>query len=310
MLHGRKPADEYRLPSLHTAGEKGGGYIVIIAHNGTCTMHCNLATDIRIARETGYQGIEIIGSKLYRHLNEGHTIESVRERLAGFPVVALGFVPDIERQAPEEYEALLQECERMCSAAEQLDCDTVQILTGPLGPGLGDFDGYMGLTGKEWKEVRDLTAKNLKVLADIGKKHKVRFYLESLSWAPIHTLDQTLELIDAAGKDNVGLVVDFWHMWTSGVRPEDLAKVDKNLIYGAHYCDSLPVPAGMETISHDLRHIWSGGGQIPLKEWVDAVCSTGYDGWWACELFSPKHWELDPWEVAGLLRRQLEILLV
>ena len=282
----------------------------MIAHNGTCTMHCNLATDIRIAVVTGYKGIEIVGSKLYRYLDEGHTIESVLERLAGFPVGALGFVPDIERQEPEEYDALLEECEKMCSVAEHLDCDTVQILTGPIGPGLGDFDGYMGLIDKPWKETRDLTTRNLKALADVGRKHNVGFCLEPLSWAPLHTLEQTLELIDVTGKDNVGLVVDFWHMWTSGVKPEDVAKVDKNLIYGVHYCDSLAVPADMETISHDLRHVWSGGGHIPLKEWVDAVLSTGYDGWWSCELFSPKHWELDPWKVAGLLRKQLEFLLV
>ena len=32
--------------------------------NGTVTMHCNLLTDVKIARETGYDGIEIIGKKL------------------------------------------------------------------------------------------------------------------------------------------------------------------------------------------------------------------------------------------------------
>lgn len=282
---------------------------MLIAHNGTCTMHCNLVTDIEIAKEAGYEGIEIIGSKLYRYLEQGFSVENVLAELDGFAVVALGFVQDIERQEPDEYKALLEECEKMCSIAEQLNCNTVQLLTGPIGPGLGDFDGYMGLTGKDWPEVRDLTAKNLKVLADIAQKHKVRFYLEPLSWTPLHTLAQTLELIDVTGKDNVGLVVDFWHMWTSGVTPDEVAKLDKGLIYGAHYCDSLPVPKDMEVISHDLRHVWSGGGQIPMKEWIDAVRATGYDGWWACELFSPKHWEMDPWHVARLLREQLEMLL-
>lgn len=283
---------------------------MIIAHNGTCTMHCNLVTDIAIAKETGYDGVEITGSKLYRYLEQGFTTKDLLTELDGMPVVALGYVQDIERQAPDEYKALLEETKLMCSRAEALGCNTVQLLTGPIGPGLGDFDGYMGLTGKPWKEVRDLTSKNLKVLADIAAEHGVKYYLEPLTWAPLHTLAQTLELIDVTEKDNVGVVIDFWHMWTSGVTPDDVAKLDKKIIYGAHYCDSLPVPKDMKIISHDLRHVWSGGGSVPLKEWVDAVIATGYDDWWSCELFSPKHWELDPWRTAGLLREQLQLLLV
>lgn len=281
---------------------------MIIAHNGTCTMHCNLLTDIRIARETGYEGIEIIGSKLYRYLDNGFSLKSIRAHLKDMPVVAIGYVQDIERQEPAGYKDLLEECKKMCSIAEQLNCTTVQLLTGPIGPGLGNIGGYMGLTGRPWQEVRDLTAKNLKVLADIGTKHKIRFYLEPLTWAPLHTLKQTLELIDVTERDNVGLLVDFWHLWTSGTKPEDISRLDKNLIYGVHYCDSLPVPDG--PILHNLRHVWSGGGHIPLKEWVDAVLATGFDGWWSCELFSPKHWELDPWETARLLREQLRYLMV
>lgn len=279
---------------------------MIIAHNGTCTMHCNLLTDIRIARETGYDGIEIRGAKLYRYLDQGYSIEGALKVLDGFPVVAIGYVQDIERQEPEEYESLLRECERMCSLAKQLGAPMVQLLTGPMGPGIGEEDGYQGLTGRPWPELRDLTAKNLKVLADIGGKYGLEFYLEPLSWTPLHTLEQALELLDKTGRDNVKLLIDFWHHWTSGTTPEDIAKLDKDLIAGVHFCDSLPVK---NKVTHGLREIWTGAGHIPLQDWVDAVLSTGFDGWWSCELFSPVHWELDPAETARLLKNTLHYLL-
>ena len=57
------------------------------------------------------------------------------------------------------------------------------------------------------------------------------------------------------------------------------------------------------------RAVWTGGGNVPLKAYVDAVLSTGFDGWWSGELFSPKHWELDPWETAGLLKNTIRYLL-
>jgi sugar phosphate isomerase/epimerase len=283
---------------------------MLIAHNGTCTMYCNLLTDIRIARETGYDGIEIIGSKLKRYLDQGYTVEDLLPHLRGLQPVSLGYVQDIERQEPDEYQALLRECEEMCGLAQSLGIPQVQILTGPIGPGVGEFGGYQGLMGRDWPEVRDLTARNLAVISQIGRQHGVSFYLEMLSWTPVHTLKHGCEVIDCAGADNVGVVIDFWHLWTSGITPDEVARLDKRYIAGVHFCDSLPAPPGSTVVSHDLRHVWTGSGHIPLKEWVDAVVATGYDGWWACELFSPKHWELDPWQTARRLRELLEYTLI
>ena len=73
-----------------------------------------------------------------------------------------------------------------------------------------------------------------------------------------------------------------------------------------HICDSLPVK---EKITQELRNVWTGAGVIPLQEWVDAVKATGYDGWWSCELFSFKHYELVPWETARNIKALMEYLI-
>ena len=157
-----------------------------------------------------------------------------------------------------------------------------------------------------WPKLREITAGNLSAISAIGKKYNVSFYLEALSWAPISTLGQMCELVEAAECDNIGILIDFWHCFTSGTTPEDIAGLDRRLIKGVHVCDSV---AG-DGSGHVDRDIWTGAGVIPQKQWVDAVRSTGYDGWMSCELFSAKHWELDPWQTAGLLRQQLEYLLI
>jgi hypothetical protein len=56
--------------------------------------------------------------------------------------------------------------------------------------------------------------------------------------------------------------------------------------------------------------VWTGGGRIPLKEWVDAVQATGFDGIWRCELLSPKYWQLNPWNTARDLKTFLQYMLV
>jgi len=269
-------------------------------------MHCNLMTDIRIAKETEYQGIEINGSKLRRYLAQGYPIETVKKALDGLAPVGLTYIQDIEREAPDEYGALMKECEEVCDWAEKLGGPMVQLLTGPLDPG----GRYKGPGELSWPERRKLTARNLAALCEIGRKHRVKFFLEALTWTPLNKLPEVLEVIDAAEQDNLGLVVDFWHLWDSGATAEDIAKLDKNIIFYVHFCDSLERCGERGTFAQKGRDVWTGGGRIPLKEWVDAVRATGYEGPWSCELLSPKYWELDPWKTARDLKQSLEYLLI
>ena len=245
-----------------------------IALHNLATKYTNLLTSIRIARETGYAGIEIGVDKLQRYLDQGYTIASLRALLAEVPPIGLSYVQDIERQTPEEYEALLAECEARCTLAEQIGCPMVQLLTGPLDP----HGSYQGLRGRPWDEMRRLTAKNLTALAKIGKAHNVRFYLEAITFTPLNRLTQQLELLEETACENVGLVLDFFHLWNSGTDPEQIARIDKKHIFCIDFCDSLDAFGERGDSSQRGRNVWPGGGRIPLKAWVDAVRAMGFDG--------------------------------
>src|SRR5436309_9316182 len=116
---------------------------MLIGLHNLAAKHANLLTSIRIARETGYAGIEIGGDKLMRYLAQGFTIDSLRPLLADTPPIGLSYVQDIERQEPNEYEALLGECKAACTLAERIGCPMVQLLTGPLDPA-GPYKGLGG----------------------------------------------------------------------------------------------------------------------------------------------------------------------
>jgi sugar phosphate isomerase/epimerase len=279
---------------------------MLIGLHNLAAKHANLLTSLRIARDTGYAGVEIGADKLRRYLAQGFTVESLRPHLQQTPPIGLSYVQDIERQEPREYESLRNECEAICAMAEQLGCPMVQLLTGPLDPN----GPYRGLAGRAWPEMCRLTANNLRALSEIGKAHGVRFYLEALAFTPLHRLDQQLELLAETACAEVGLVLDFYHLWGGGTRPDEIARVNKDLIFCVDFCDSADSFGGCGDPLQRGRDVWTGGGRIPLKEWVDAVRATGFDGVWRCELLSPRYWELDPWQTARDLKSFLEYLLI
>ena len=127
--------------------------------------------------------------------------------------------------------------------------------------------------------------------------------------ADVAALDQQLELLEETACNNVGLVIDFYHLWGSGTRPDEIARLNKDVICCVDFCDSLDEFGKGDDFRQRGRDVWTGGGRIPLKDWVDAVRATGFDGIWRCELLSPTYWELDPWQTARDLRRFLEYLM-
>jgi len=84
-----------------------------ISMNVTTTMHSNLYNDIKIAKEAGYQGIELQHQKYYRYLDLGLPLEGIKDWLNGIEVSAIGALWDIERQGSGKVEFLC-EVERMC----------------------------------------------------------------------------------------------------------------------------------------------------------------------------------------------------
>ena len=270
---------------------------MIFALHGVSTMHCNLITDIRIAFETNHEALEIEVGKLLRYLDQGFKAEELIPifEANGIRPVMINSVRDIDRVDGSERDQLLAEVERLCVAAAIIQCPTIQIVA------------FCRLEGRPWKEILKLTARNVADIADIGKQHGVRFQFEPIAWAPIHSLSQSLHVIEEAGRDNVAMVIDFWHLYAGGeTTPDEVAKLDSAMIYSVHFCDGVAHKAGTPWNEAELRGFLPGDGEIPIEEWVGAVHSTGFDGIWSCELVSPRHWEWDPWEIARECNHRLE----
>ena len=248
------------------------------------TMHCNVLTEIRLASETGHDGLEIIAAKLVRYLDQGLQAEDLTPIFTKYGVrpICINPLAHIERNEESARKQLMTEAERLSTAAQAIKCPTIQLLPS------------CALEGRPWKDVLALTARNVAEIADIGRQYVIRFQIEPVAWAPIHSLSQTLELIQKSGRDNVGLLIDFWHLWAGEeTSPDEVVKLNPSIIYGVHFCDGKRIPKDRPWTEGEVRGYLPGDGDVPIKDWTTAVKATGYDGSWSPELFSPRHWEWD-----------------
>lgn len=275
----------------------------------------SLAIDIEIARTVGFDGLETSGSKIAAFLDAGHDEQALRDQLSGLFLPGIGFLIDLERQGEGRRE-VLREAEALCVLASAAGAKGIEAITGPLDIRVFEADAitrypslYRGLIDLPTAEQSERTASNLQAVADIAASHGLIVYLEALSWTPLNSMDAQLRVIDLCKRDNVRVVVDFWHSYTSGDTPERIARLDKELIYGVHLCDSLPYSGGIPN-EPELRDVPTGKGVIDLQSWVDAVKATGYKGWWSCELFCKRQHQENSFEVARELKTLMERLIL
>jgi sugar phosphate isomerase/epimerase len=128
--------------------------VLLGLHTGSI-LYTNVLTDVRVAREAGYDAIEIVIPKLVRYLDAGYGPDDLLAALGPLRPAMINSFLHIERQEPEFRRALLAECERLCAVAQSLGCRALQVIA------------LNALRGMPWPEMRLCLARSLAELADI-----------------------------------------------------------------------------------------------------------------------------------------------
>lgn len=132
----------------------------------------------------------------------------------------------------------------------------------------------------------------------------------------IYTLEGTMELIEKIGTGNVGLLLDAWHLYTSGGNVEDIAKLTADDVIVVHVNDA-PQGIPLDQQVDNVRALPLETGVIDLAGFMEQLKRIGFDGPVMPEPFSQRVEDLaasDPvaaaretarsmdalWELAGL----------
>lgn len=140
------------------------------------------------------------------------------------------------------------------------------------------------------------TGRRLREIAGALGSHGLRLGLEYVgtkrNWTAkrhsfVHTMAGTLELIEEIGLDNVGVVLDSWHWWTSRETGGDIRKLSAADVVSVDLNDA---PAGLARDEQydNRRELPLATGVIGLAEFLEALVAIGYDGPVRAEPFSRK----------------------
>lgn len=156
----------------------------------------------------------------------------------------------------------------------------------------------------------DRWAAKLAELAAQANGVGTRLGLEFFPWSNIKTLHDGLRLVEAAGNDAAGVVIDVWHIERAHTPVADLASVPLHRIIGVELSDADRPIVG--TLFEDTVHRrrYCGEGSFDLPGMITALRAAGWTGPWGVEILSAEHRSLPVRNALGRAansaRRQLE----
>ncbi len=264
--------------------------IALAARTGFGGLDFNIAEAAQLADEIGTQGVKALFEEA-----------GIRFGAWGLPV----------RWQSDDWEADLAQLPSYAALAAALGADRTSTWCPPSSDQRA-FDQNFN-----WHVAR------FQPIAAALAEHGIRFGIEFIGpqtlrpphkHAFIYDMGGMLELAAALGTGNVGLLLDAWHLYTSGGAVSDLDKISNADIVNVHVNDA-PLDLRMHEYIDNDRRLPLETGVLPLRDFMRKLAELGYDGPVTPEPFSARLNAMDDalqaaqitaesmnqlWELAGL----------
>jgi 2-keto-myo-inositol isomerase len=259
---------------------------MLITWNGETVPTLPLDAELDVVSAAGYDGIELFIPKLAPFL-EGQAPEDLARRLGetGLVPIMLNGIENFNLRSADEFAAITEDCRWLSELSQEIGCPGIVVVPSPNPKGL------------DWQTVKSKTSAALRELAGVANPYGVQLGLEFL--APVdcsvRTLAEAWEIVEAAGRENLGLVLDTYHFCVGGSGWESLEVFPVDRLLLVHINDVEDLPFEQLTDGHRLL---PGEGILPLGRILSSVCERGYDGAYSLEVMRPAYHQRKPLEYA------------
>lgn len=134
-------------------------------------------------------------------------------------------------------------------------------------------------------------------LCDRARAHDLRVHLEFLPWSQVRDVHAACAIVQAAARDNGGVLLDSWHHFRAGTDNAALAQLPGAACVAVQLNDA-PAQAAADLVDETMRaRLLPGEGAIDLVELIRQLDRAGCDAPLGVEVFSETLWQLPAEEI-------------
>ena len=266
----------------------------------------SLSDAIALARDSGFAGLSFDSRAAARAVDE-HGLAVVQEEFSRAGVKPAIWNLPVAWRDDAQWESDLHELPRLAATARGLGATRTATYM-PSGSDERPFDQNF-----DWHvaRLRPIAA----VLRDEGCRFGIEFigpetFRTAFRHEFIHTLDGVIDLIAAIGTGNVGVLLDSWHLYTSGGTIADLERLTNEDVVVVHVNDA-PAGVARDEQIDTVRALPMETGVIDLVGFMRALREMEYGGPVMPEPFSQRINDLaatDPEAAAREAARSMDAL--
>jgi sugar phosphate isomerase/epimerase len=131
---------------------------------------------------------------------------------------------------------------------------------------------YLLVAGNDPDEARLID--RFGAFCDLAGRYRLGASLEFMPWTDVRDLTQGARIVEAADRDNGGVLIDAFHLSRSRSRIEDIARVPAKRFHFVQFCDApAEIPPTMDEILAEARseRLFPGEGGVDLVGLLRAV---------------------------------------
>jgi len=265
-------------------------------------FHLPFQETVKAAKIGGFEGIDIDVAEM-KELLKTKTTNEIKQTIEENNLKFGGWSLPVDFRGDEEtYRRGLKRLSDYAQIAEELGCNRVFTWILPFSDEL------------PFEENFKFHVNRLKPIAEVLEKHGCLLGLEFVGtktlrtnrkYEFIYTMDGIMELCKAIGTENLGLLLDSWHWYTTYGTLDQLRRLKSEQVIYVHINDA---PAGIpvEEQIDNVRCLPGETGVIDLVGFLKALKEIGYEGPVTPEPFSKKLKEMAVLEAVKLTGKFLD----
>ncbi|MGB0660571.1 MAG: bifunctional sugar phosphate isomerase/epimerase/4-hydroxyphenylpyruvate dioxygenase family protein [Mangrovicoccus sp.] len=236
----------------------------------TVSISGDLKRKLKAIAKAGFDGIEIFEQDfIAQDMSAREVGQMIRDHGLEIPL----FQPfrDFET-LPEPYRGqAFDRAERKFDLMQELGTDLVLICSSCHPKALGGIDR---------------AADDFCELGERAAKRGIRLGFEALAWGR-HFWDHrdAWEVVRRANHPNVGLILDSFHTLSRKIDPETIRSIQGDKIFFVQLADAPLIDMDLLYWSRHYRNM-PGEGDLPVIDFMRAICATGYSGPISLEIFN------------------------